>query len=294
MGRQTNRYRRRVLLAIAGMTTLLAPTSRAFAPDLDGDGVLDPLDECSNTPSGVLVNAAGRPLGDLDGDCDADLADFDLFSQSVTGPLPPWIVEVCDDGADNDDDQLVDCADVEDCPLGSRCANELHCSQEQTCGCPSGLGDCDGLPGNGCETVLDNNPVCAPPFFLDNLSGDTGAGQLQIIDSGEHWYRVRLTEDSDGEVYLSATVQLMSATDTDYDLYLRCAGCVGAPVASSTSNNAFDYLYPRWNDDFGLFGEDDSLDIIIEVRWAGGGCGDFTLTVYGNTNLDGYPNTCNP
>jgi hypothetical protein len=55
--------------------------------DLDGDGVIDPLDVCCNTPPGAAVDAVGRPIGDLDLDCDNDLADFQLYSRGFTGPL---------------------------------------------------------------------------------------------------------------------------------------------------------------------------------------------------------------
>ncbi len=55
--------------------------------DADCDGVIDSVDVCPNTPPGVAVDAEGRPIGDLDGDCDNDLDDFAIFSRGVTGPL---------------------------------------------------------------------------------------------------------------------------------------------------------------------------------------------------------------
>lgn len=59
--------------------------------DADCDGVVDAVDVCPNTPAGVQVDADGRPIGDLDGDCDNDLDDFAIFSRGFTGPLckPP-------------------------------------------------------------------------------------------------------------------------------------------------------------------------------------------------------------
>jgi formylglycine-generating enzyme required for sulfatase activity len=61
----------------------------ALAGDVDGDGVDDAYDLCNNTPPGVAVDAQGRPLGDLDGDCDTDLSDYALVQQGFTGPLAP-------------------------------------------------------------------------------------------------------------------------------------------------------------------------------------------------------------
>ena len=58
------------------------------AGDVDGDGVDDALDVCDNTPAGTAVDAEGRPLGDIDQDCDTDLEDYVLFAQGFTGPLP--------------------------------------------------------------------------------------------------------------------------------------------------------------------------------------------------------------
>lgn len=285
-------FRRRAFAIAFGVVVRSAVAALAAGPDRDADGVGDDRDDCSNTPAGTLVDAAGRPMGDLDGDCDADLADLGLFMQGFTGPMTPWYPERCDDGLDNDDDQLIDCEDGDDCPIGAVCAGGLRCSQFQACGCPPGLGDCDGFPGNGCETLLDSNPGCNPPDYLGSISGDTGAGQIQETTSGEQWFRVRLTEDNDGDVYLSATIELLSADDTNYDLYLRCAGCGTGIVALSTSSDPYDLVYPRWDDDW--WGEDDSYDLIIEVRWVSGACGDYILTIFGNSDLDGYPNTCDP
>lgn len=56
-------------------------------PDIDDDGVPNDLDECDNTPLGTAVDPAGRPLGDIDRDCDTDMADYMLFQQGFTGPL---------------------------------------------------------------------------------------------------------------------------------------------------------------------------------------------------------------
>ena len=56
--------------------------------DIDDDGVPNEADECDYTPLGTAVDSEGRPLGDIDEDCDTDLADYALFQDGFTGPLP--------------------------------------------------------------------------------------------------------------------------------------------------------------------------------------------------------------
>lgn len=68
---------------------LCATTAPAWALDTDGDGVDDAIDVCNNTPAGIAVDAEGRPLGDMDLDCDVDLDDFAVFQGNMTGPLDP-------------------------------------------------------------------------------------------------------------------------------------------------------------------------------------------------------------
>ena len=79
--------------------------SLAWADDADRDGVNDAIDVCNNTPAGTAVDGEGRPLGDVDQDCDTDLEDYSLFrdfdtvledyylfQQGFTGPLAPPVV----------------------------------------------------------------------------------------------------------------------------------------------------------------------------------------------------------
>jgi len=57
--------------------------------DSDGDGVIDANDLCPDTPEGVAVDGDGRPIGDLDLDCDTDAQDYAEFLRGFTGPLLP-------------------------------------------------------------------------------------------------------------------------------------------------------------------------------------------------------------
>lgn len=59
----------------------------AIASDVDGDGVDDLLDFCNNTPQDIAVDVDGRPIGDIDLDCDTDNDDYILFQAGFTGPL---------------------------------------------------------------------------------------------------------------------------------------------------------------------------------------------------------------
>ena len=74
---------------LAAMIVVLGAVAAAHAIDSDGDGVDDAIDVCNNTPPGVAVDSEGRPLGDIDRDCDTDLDDFTLFQQGFTGPMSP-------------------------------------------------------------------------------------------------------------------------------------------------------------------------------------------------------------
>jgi len=86
------RRRRMVAMALAGAWVLLGATTAVRAGDVDGDGVSDAVDVCSNTPAGTEVDGQGRPLGDIDQDCDTELEDHSLFQQGFTGPLAPFVL----------------------------------------------------------------------------------------------------------------------------------------------------------------------------------------------------------
>ncbi len=76
-----------LLLGLATGLVLSVASPPAWADDTDGDGVDDSIDVCNNTPPVTAVDAEGRPLGDVDLDCDLDLDDFARLQQGFTGPL---------------------------------------------------------------------------------------------------------------------------------------------------------------------------------------------------------------
>lgn len=126
--------------------TMLAGAIACYGVDGDGDGDgVDDLDDfCPNTPPNIPVDAEGRPLGDLDLDCDVDMLDFALFAATFTGPRD--MPEVCHDEIDNDGDELIDCQDP-DCngrPCG---APERYCI----------AGVCQHTQPEICDDNIDNN-----------------------------------------------------------------------------------------------------------------------------------------
>jgi len=109
------------------------------AVDADGDGVDDAVDVCCETPPGVEVDAVGRPVADIDGDCDVDLNDFSNLQNNTTGPLT---LGCCSDGdCDDDDPCTVDSCNEDTgaclfdpvancggtCHLGGSCAVTIAC-----------------------------------------------------------------------------------------------------------------------------------------------------------------------
>jgi len=113
--------------------------------DTDGDGVADLDDVCCNTPPGRVVDDRGRPLGDLDVDCDVDLDDFALLQGNFTGPT--------------EGDAPCRCTADADCDDGLFCDGAETCSNDG--GCVAGTEPCDdGKFCNGQETCDEDNDIC--------------------------------------------------------------------------------------------------------------------------------------
>jgi len=161
------------------VAVLLAAATTVVGSDVDGDGVDDTLDTCCNTPVGVAVDSSGRPIGDLDRDCDVDLNDLALIFQNVTGPLlPPDIGEPCDDNDPCTVDDHIECGVCVGEPTA--CDDGLDCTAD--------FCDPGGPPGQSCTHLalcIDATPVCRDgelTTFTANCS-DTGCGQSEQVMS---------------------------------------------------------------------------------------------------------------
>ena len=139
----------------------------------------------------------------------------------------------------------------------------------------------DGFETSACNT----NPVCDGFTNLGELSGDTSSAPLGATGTTERWFRVRLTENNDGMVYVSGTVVLTVPAGSDYDLYVYCASCGGTIAGASTlSGNATEQVSVRADEEFLI---DDSFDIRIEVRHVSGlVCDTWSLQVFGDTETN--------
>ena len=84
----------RTVIGLTVVLVLFGSSAPARADDADGDGVDDTLDVCNNSPPGTVVDNEGRPLGDIDRDCDTDLDDYARFQLGMTGPLAPPVAMV--------------------------------------------------------------------------------------------------------------------------------------------------------------------------------------------------------
>jgi hypothetical protein len=216
--------------------------------------------QCNDT-SGSTVDLCNN----FDDDCDTG---------SVDGSEDPQVGTTCD-GADTDA-----CIEgVRSCQSGGLVCSDNTSSTSEVCG--TGDDDCDGATDEGFPR--DDNPAC-PTFTLPSVSGDTGAVVVNDTWYDEEFDTFILTEDSSSSIYLSATIQLTSAANTDFDLYVYCVNCGGLLAGSSTVGGLTghtDTVQLRTNDDLG---PDDDKMIVVEIRhWNSTACAPWTLTITGNT-----------
>ena len=181
------------LILAAGLLPFAA-TVPVRAADEDGDGVDDAFDDCFSTPAGVAVDASGRPLGDIDLDCDTDLIDYELFQRGFTGTLSPEGDRTCYPVAQtgcNPGEKCTFVRDVEN-PAESRtfCRPEGSVQSVNICtsdaitgldNCAAGLFCAGGICAEICSVAPDS---CSSGFSCAELPGlvdSPGVGYCQVV-----------------------------------------------------------------------------------------------------------------
>ncbi len=124
----------RKVLPVAMILMVFSPIVVGAGYDSDGDGIADDIDVCCGTPTGTSVDALGRPIGDVDLDCDVDLNDVARLAANFTGPLYP----------------------CRPCTFSLQCMGDAYCAKRQ--GDCESEGFCSPSP-ESCSDVLE--PVCA-------------------------------------------------------------------------------------------------------------------------------------
>jgi len=161
-----------------------------------------------------------------------------------------------------------------DCVLGecqvSTCdAHYADCNATHVDGCESCLGDVTNTE-NDCFTAIDMGSVC----------GDEGMDFQTQAGRGSKWYTVEVEECNGlGTVDLSVAIVLSSPSGADYDLRTYLGTCESDEQwATGGVEDCIEY---GWTD---LWSQPDGKSVYIEVyHESGSACGDYTLTVVGNT-----------
>jgi hypothetical protein len=162
--------RKGILCATVFGVLLLSPC--LWAIDEDADGVDDAFDVCCETPADIEVDDEGRPVGDVDGDCDVDLIDHRMMQNGFTGPLT---ASCCFDA---------DCDDSDSCTIDV--CNEAIAQCEYVA-----VPDCGGpcLLAGSCSLALE----CDVP--IDGNIGSASENDFLCFCVGESdMVRITLTE----------------------------------------------------------------------------------------------------
>ena len=211
----------------------------------------------------------------IDNDCDPATAD---------GSQDPQLGTPCD-GPDGD---LCLEGTKTGCVAGAFSCNDSTPTNEELCLGDGGDENCDGTVDE--KFPVNTNPVCESYAYVGSIWGDQGYGSLFVTGTREGWFRVNLVESTSAPSNLSAAIVLYSPPGTDFDLYVRCLGCIGGTVGVSTThglNGHSDATFIRRNDTNRI----DTFPVLIEVRnFASRYCAQWQLVIQGNTG--GPYNSC--
>ncbi len=269
----------------------LSSTSLDLCNGIDDD--CDPSSADGSENPQVALGCDG-PDGDLCNEGVRSCNNGDLVcsdNTDTTVDLCNGVDDDCDaSSADGSEDSLVglpcDGADTDLCLEGTtQCvSSNVECSDKSGDNvelCNGSDDDCDLEIDEG--FVRDTNPACAAFTDLGGVSGDVDQDILNESEGEERWYRVTIDEEYFGatSAYLSATIQLVSAASTNYDLFVYCESCDGGLAGSSTNGSGeADTVGIRRNDGSG----DETFDIYIEVRFVDAtACADWDLTILSDT-----------
>ncbi len=159
-------------------------------------------------------------------------------------------------------------------------------------GTPSGAGGGGGELGN---CTFDAPNTCDTAELIPAIAGDENDPPAVRYGVTSKWYRIRITEENGSilEEDLSYTVTLSSAPGMAYDLVVYQGpqagnpSCGAPPKVGVVQPNGDQTVHDGWDDDQGIGGEDDSVWLIVEVRYVSGDACDaaaqWTLTIQGHT-----------
>ena len=151
------------------------------APDTDGDGIVDPVDNCANVPNVTQTDADGDGIGDACDECAQGSTDGDTICDDFDNCPEDANEDQADEDADGAGDVCDSCAQGDNdadavCDDSDNCAGIDNPEQEDA--------DGDGT-GDACDSCVQGDPdedgVCDD---LDNCPGLANEDQADTDDDG--------------------------------------------------------------------------------------------------------------